>query len=257
MNTLKQYGFIEPTILKEDYVFGSNLPLEVINPSGNWEEWLPVFEHQAINYETWGCTIYSTLNQVETYFKKVFGFEPNYAERFNYNLVGITPPGASPSLAYESIRKQGVIDEPLLPRPNTLEEFLQPKPMLSGFLKKGLEFLDKYEFKHEWVDSPNPDTIKEALKYSPISVSVTAWIQENGLYVDRGMPNSHWTMAFKVEDGKIHIFDSYDSSIKILHPDHKIKVAKRIHITKRETPLPPKREWWNDFRLFKTWRFVL
>ena len=255
---LKNFGFKEDTITDDDYILGSSLPLEVVNPSQNWEEWLPKYEPQASKYETSGCTVWGTQNQIEAYMKKVFGFEPNYSERFNYILAHITHPGAPPSKAYESIRKQGLIDDVLLPYADTYKEFLQPNPMMKEFLKKGLEWQSKYDFKHEWIRNPNPDKIKEALKYSPICVSVTAWFQEGGLYVDRGQRNTHWCVAFKVEDNKVHVFDSYDNAIKILHPGHHTKFAKRIRIVKRETPLqikPQKRyNWFSWLNLLRTYK---
>ncbi len=251
---IKEFGFLEDVITEEDYILGANLPLEVINESQNWEEWLPVFEHQASRFETAGCTAFATLNQIECYMKKVFDFEPNYSDRFIYNVAKIIPPGAPPSRAYEAIRKKGVIDEGLLPYNNSLEEYSEPRPMLSGYIRNGKDWLSKYEFKHEWITNPNPAKIKEALKYSPVALSVTAWMEENGLYVDYGQRNTHWTLAYKVEDDKIHIFDSYEGR-KILHPDHNTKFAKRIRIVKRNKPLVIKRYswlgWYNLLRIYK------
>jgi len=260
---LKNYGFSEEEtkIEEEDYLSGI-LPREVVNPSANWEEWLPVFEHQAEKYETWGCTAYGTLNQIETYMKKVFGFEPNYSDRFTYILANISPPGAPPSRAYEAIRKKGVIDQALLPYADTYEEFIEPNPMLSGYIKNALEWHSKYKFNHEWIKDPTPDKIQEELKFSPIDVSVTAWIEQNGLFVDKGQRNTHWCEAFYVNGSKPVVFDTYNKSIKTLHPDHHIKYAKRIRIVKRAKPLPPlpaKSLWksiWADWRLLN-WRIKL
>ena len=257
---LKNYGFDETKVIikEEDYFLGSNLPLDVVNPSGDWQEFLPVYEPQASKFETWGCTAWGTLNQIETYMKKEFGGEYNYSDRFTYLLANISPPGATPTRAYEAIRKKGVIPDTLLPYAETYEEFLQPNPMLTEFLKKGLEWHSKYKFNHEWIKNPNPDKIKEALKFSPVCVSVTAWVSENGVYVDKGQRNTHWCLAFKVEDNKVHVFDSYDNAIKVLHPDHHTKFAKRIRIVKRAVPLQfkPKKRYnvFDWFNLFKVWK---
>lgn len=257
---LKNYGFNEKDVVieEEDYVLGS-LSQEVINPSGDWQKWLPIYEPQASKYETFGCTAWGTLNQIETYMKKEFGFEPNYSDRFIYILANISPPGAPPTKAYEAIRKKGVIDDALLPYADTYEEFLQPNPMLSGYIKNALEWHSKYKFNHEWIKDPNPDKIKEALKFSPVAVSVTAWIQENGLYVDKGQRNTHWCDCFVVDGSKPVIQDSYDQEIKVLHPDHHTKFAKRIRIVKREKPLVAEPMTWLEvlrswYDLKRIWR---
>lgn len=255
---IKNYGFNEKDVVitDEDYLLGS-LPQKVVNESGNWESSLPKYEPQASKYETFGCTAWGSLNQLETYMKHVFGGEYNYSDRFTYLLANISPPGAPPSRVYESIRKKGVIDDPLLPYADTYDEFLQPDPMLSEFTRKGLEWHSKYKFNHEWIDNPDPDKIKDALKLSPVAVSVTAWEKVDGLYIDRGQRNTHWCDCFFVNGSSPIVQDSYDQEIKPLHPDHHIKYAKRIYVTKRDKPLEIKkvRRWWWDFNIFKTYKF--
>jgi hypothetical protein len=77
--------------------------------------------------------------------------------------------------------------------------------------------------------------MKEALKYSPLGVSVTAWYEEDGVYVDRGQLNNHWCVCYGyIEDeGETYwkIFDSYDHSTKMLHPDHNISFCKRYSLS--------------------------
>jgi len=252
---IKNYGLIEDEIVisDDDYLLGA-LSQKVVNESGNWEKWLPVYEPQASKYETFGCTAWATLNQVECYLKHATGTEFNYSDRFTYILANISPPGAPPSRAYEAIRKKGVIDDLLLPYADTYDEFLQPNPMMKNFLRKGLDWLSNYKFFHEWVKNPTHDKLKEALKYSPVCVSVTAWIEEGGLYVDKGQKNTHWTMLFKYDGDSPVIFDSYDNSIKKLHPDHKIKFAKRILITKTARAMRKRPMWLNWFNLFKIYK---
>ena len=236
---MKNYGFDPDKLVieEEEYKLGA-LPFEVIAPDGQWEP--PVYEPQAEKYETFGCTVWGTLNAIEMYFKKVFGFEPNYNEVFTYILAGITLDGASPQKACEAIRKNGVVDNALIPFPATYEEFSDPKQITPTLKAKGIEWLSDYDFKHEWIMSPTQDDIKEMLKYSPIGVGVTAWFKdENGLYVSRGLKNTHWCCAFgTTEEGNIKIFDSYDSSVKVLHPSHQISVGKRYVIKKIEKELP-------------------
>jgi len=243
----KNYGF-DPNIIEilpEDWKFGARSDKTVLQPDGQWDEYLPEFEPQASIYETSGCTVWGGENQIETYLKRVFDIEPNYSERYNYILARVTLNGSSPQKPYESFRTQGLIEDAILPYSATYDEFITPSPMSKKYLNIGQKWADEWEYNHEWITSRDKSKIKgkiiEALQYSPIAVSVTAWFNEDGVYVDHGMPNTHWCLAYGYEtraDGiYIKIFDSYDHSHKILHKDHHISHAKRISITKR-TKLP-------------------
>jgi len=235
------YGF-NPRDVKIDpldWKFGSMSDRTVLEIEGQWDNYLPVFEHQADKYETYGCTVWGSLNQVETYLNRVFDFQPNYSDRYNYNIVGINPPGSNPHKALESIRKQGVIEESVLPYPDTLGEFITPRPMSEKYLSMGQKW--GYELVHEWVISRDQSKMKgkiiDALKYSPVAIGVTAWYLEDGVYIDKGEDNTHWTLCYGyhvLEDGTyLKVFDSYDNSIKTLHKDHFISLAKRIYIRQR------------------------
>ncbi|MCK6462840.1 MAG: hypothetical protein L6Q29_03430 [Candidatus Pacebacteria bacterium] len=255
-NELKNYGF-NPELIEikpEEYVFGAEkIPMVVIKPDGQYDDFLPIYEPQAEKYETSGCTVWGSQNQAECYFKKVFGFEPNFAEIFNYILAGVTLAGANPQNAYESIRNDGVVDNALLPIPDTYEQFSNPKQITSELKAKGKQWLEQYDFKHEWLIVPTKEQIKNTLPYSPVAIAVTAWIEQDGLYIDNGQPNTHWCLCYGyIEDERgiiLKIFDSYDHSKKLLHPDHKISVAKRIYIKKKEQPTElketPKISWWS------------
>ena len=238
-NELKNYGFIEPKIDKNHYIVGDGrlLGAAVLNPSGDWEKWLPVFEHQAKNFETYACTVFGLQSQVETMHKFLYGTEPNYDEKYNYNLANINPPGADPQITYETARRNGFI-QGLLPMTSTLEEFRTPRPMTEPYLSEGKKWLSSYFFDHDWVLTGNESqeqrikTLREELKKSPIGLSVTAWYEENGVYVDKGQSNTHWVELYKVDD-YMHIFDSYDMSKKKLPFSHKTSYAKRIVFYKK------------------------
>jgi hypothetical protein len=75
--------------------------------------------------------------------------------------------------------------------------------------------------------------MKIALKTSPLGVSVSAWYEENGKYVDRGTRNNHWCVCYKIDEEGVHVFDSYDHSKKILSLDHNIGRAKRIWLNRK------------------------
>lgn len=226
------------------YIFGSSLlPIIPYREDGDWEDALPKYEPQAEKYETNGCTVWGTQNQIETFYNGLYGIEPNYAERFNYLLTPVNPrSGADPQRVYENIRKVGLINNRYLPIPDTLEEFLDEDDITERMYRTGSRWLEKNELKHEWLWTLPPKTTAErlevmkfALRSSPLGVSVSAWFRgSNGKYIDNGLRNNHWCICYKIDDEGIHVFDSYDHSKKILDPNHYIHRAKRIWINKKQ-----------------------
>ena len=243
LGALVNHGFNEEDVVieQEAYILGSTskLPNIVYREDSQWPE--VAYEPQASKYETSGCTVWGSETQIEMFTKAVYGVEPNYDERFTYLNANVTLRGANPQDVYESIRHDGLIDnEPL---PETYDEFSDRAYLTPQRIKSGQEWKDKkFELYHHWLDNTSKETIVEELKYSPIGLSVTAWYQdEEGLYESRGQMNTHWCVCFgylKEWKGKpgiyLKIFDSYDHSVKILHPDHRIAFAKRIFLRKRE-----------------------
>lgn len=240
-NTIRQFGLLLEVPEATAYVFGGlgSLPQLVLQDNGQWDNFLPVYEPQFNKFfDSSGCTVWGWQNVMEIYLKRLVGVEYNFSERFNYIVAGIRPPGADPHKVAESIRNNGVIENALLPM--TPEQdflaFLRPNPMTKELLDKGLEF--PYELKHEYVfQSPiskeeRIKKMKEALRFSTLGISVTAWIERGGVYVDDGKPNTHWVACFGWNTKGFKIFDSYDQSIKTLSFDHNIQVCKRIYLEK-------------------------
>lgn len=260
MNKKNQYGFIHKEIEADEYVLGGRqLPRPVLQPTGQWHEYLPDYERQFTDlYDTYGCTVYGTLNALEMLDRRLKNRKSDYSERFTYNLVPVRPPGSDPHLVAETVRKFGLIDQALLPMTTTFEEFTATvKP---DALRLGLGWLKTNDMGHEWLWKGNiapeakDELLRDALRYSPIGVSVSAWTLVDGVYIDNDQPNNHWCVLIGFYDitGKIYkkVFDSYDQTIKILHPEHKIQFAKRYTLTEKVEKSPP---WWKVFinKIFK------
>ncbi len=256
---IKNFGFIRSEIDDTQYIFGASpLLSNDINPSGDWEKFLPDFEYQAEGYETYGCVPYGTENAVQTLMNFHFGTKINYSERFAYNLASIVPPGSDPHFVNEIMRKYGFISQERLPRSSTLEEFKKPRPMTTDYLSLGQDWLKHYTFGHDWVftNSPNKQArislLQSALKKGTVCISVTAWWEVNGLFVDNGQPNTHWTQLYKIDDdGTMYVFDSYAlimdgvplNAKKKLSPDHHIEMAKRYTVTIKDPTAQQKSLW--------------
>jgi len=235
---LKEYGFKAPSITDTHYVAGDGriLGASPIKPDGDWTNFLPKYEAQADKFETWGCVVFGGENQIETMNRFLFGVEPNFSERFIYNIVGIKPGGTDPQLVYEAIRRNGLINQEVLPATDSFEEFCKPRPMSEPYISEGKKWKEGYEYDHDWVlqgtetEKERIDTLRFNLMFSPLGVSVTAWFPD---YEDKGQVNNHWCMLYKMDDKFYYIFDSYDHSLKQVPLTHKISYAKRIFLSKK------------------------
>ena len=235
---MRNYGLIEGLQELSAYILGSSvIPYIYYNESGNWESSLPKFEKQRTknDFETNCCTVYATQNQIETFTKFVYGYEPNYSDKFTAILCGLDGSnGQDPQVAHENVRKNGLIEESELRTGTTLEDFFDKDDITGSLLAKGQRWLTRYEYTHEWVWDKRPENyievLRDALKTSPIAVSVSAWNEVNGVYVsNQGSVNNHYCLLYKIDDeGYPWIFDTYDYSKKKLAKDHNIRRAKRI-----------------------------
>lgn len=241
------YGYKRDIITPEHYVLGGALGISspVLNPSGDWTESLPIKEIQRTErYDTYNCTSYGTLNAIETLWRRLFGNETNWSERFTGITAGTRPPGNSPHAVAEAIRKFGLIPESMLAMADaeTLDDYYSPDPMTNALLKEGMKWLQQIEFKHEWVfndfDSlqKKQDKMLEALKFSPLGASVYGWQKKNGIYMKpKNAEDNHWTEVFNgIKGKKWMVYDSYDDTIKELAWDYDFGQAKRYYLGKKE-----------------------
>ena len=249
--TIQNHGFIPPKEIKpEEYIFGgkelgSGLPAIVIREDGQWLDFLPKKEIQRKNgFESLNCTNYGTLNCLEIYLKAVYEEDNDFAERYSGVVTGTTKNGNSPHNVIEKIRKYfGCIAEHYLPFDKTINswnKYYSPKPMAQKYLDLGKKWLDTYEVKHEWVFfSYTPDKherLKQALKYSPIGISVKAWKYRNGKYFkNKGETDNHWCCCVGYKEGDYWIiYDSYSKDIKHLEWGYDFQFAKRYYINKNK-----------------------
>lgn len=239
------HGFIEPVIKPEDYVFGDGKTgSEVLQPTGQWDSFLPSDEYQSRpSLETYNCTSFGTTNLCEILLKRKYGVDINYSERFLGINAGTKPPGNSPDKVADAIREYGLLEDFRLPfsdEVKTVEEYYSPNPMTARLAEFGKEWLRNWVFKHSWVFTGGSLESKqyklaEALKDSPIGVSVYAWNQAStGLYEKPvGATDNHWCTLYGYEFGQYwKIFDHYDDTHKQLAWNYDFGFAKKINITK-------------------------
>lgn len=241
---MKNYGFIQPQITPDNWVLGAIPQRKILEPEGDWTKYLPLFEKQHANFDTHNCTGFGTATIMETLHKRITSKpEENYSDRFIGICAGTYPPGNDPHKVAESIRKNRVVPEqtlPFSPDLKNVDEYYSFK----GADEMKLRNLAKsypYELNHWWLwttdqtKEQRKEKIREALKTSPLGVSVSAWYKRNGVYVDKGQPNNHWCVLYGEEKDKgWKVYDSYDESHKILSYDHNIQFAKGFQLVLKE-----------------------
>lgn len=248
----KKYGLIlEPIETREqgaEHLLGSIFGVDgpVINPSGDWSQWLPDKEPQMRRgVETQACTCYATLSALETLIFHKTGKAVNYSDRY-LAIVGKVDPyrGADPHRIAECVRKTaGCLAESKLPWTDdvkTPEDYYGiPQAIITQLMHEGTRWYDEYELAHEWVfQGGTPESkrklLQEALKKGPVCVSVSAWYYENDkryYYKPPGTLDNHWTVLAAAPPGKYVVFDSYDGYLKDLDPLYDFQVAKVYYLT--------------------------
>lgn len=244
------YGFIKPVIIKEHRIFGSSVTsYKIHKEDGNWENDLAPKEIQNEFLETYNCTSYNTLSQIETYMKGVFGISVDYSDRWLGIIAGTRPPGNDPSRIYDAIRKYGLVPDHMLPSTpdiTTIEEYYSFKGGdKDACYAEGQKWLEKWNFEHDWVFQGNYsiekkiNKMKLALKMSPLALAVYAWAQDQkGNYI-RINDDNHWTNCYNI-DQLLKIMDSYEPPKKDV--DMEIYFCKMISISKIESS--KKKENW-------------
>jgi len=238
---MKDFGLVENLQEFGAYIFGdNNVPYIPYQLDGDWEPFLPQFESQRINFETFCCTVFGTLNAVETLYKRLYNDEQNYSERYVAVLAGLDgTKGTDPQIICETIRKEGLVAQSVLPMTSREEDFFNMSAVTDSVRAKGQNWLVQHDFKHDWVWSySRPENyielLRKALQTSPIGVSVSAWNEVDGVYISEGKVNNHWCMLYKIDDeGYPWVYDSYSNSKKKLSKDHNIRRAKRFHLQKK------------------------
>lgn len=226
-----------------DWVFGStSLPSYATSEKteGEWKAYLPINELQRkFSFESQGCVSYSTLNAAETIIKYKYNKEENFSDRFLAKLSDTQRNGNSPNKVAETLRKAGVVHESEYewePDINTWDEFYAPVP--PKLFELAREFLSNYTFKHYYVQGTK-EAILDALQFSPVAISVSAWVRDNGIYKQFGADN-HFTLCygFNKQKDAYKVFDSYDDTFKLYDANAKIAVAKGFYVAKRKERKP-------------------
>ena len=239
MPSQKSFGLLIEPPSKTDYVAGDgNLTGEVINPTGDWLPFVPVFEHQAPLFETNSCASQATMNALEGLYKALFGIEPNHSDRMLAKGSGTDPKrGNSPQKVAEFFRKNWSVLEEDWPMAGvqTVEEYYKEFPDL--LYSKAEIVRGEGVFGYEAITNPTKLKLKEALTKGVVCISVAAWGKdENDIYYKpSSWRDNHYVWLLKIkENGNYLVFDSYDPSIKEYRGDAIPEIAYRYTLNEKE-----------------------
>lgn len=259
-------NFVYPDIKPEHYRLGA-LPLKEINLSGDWRPFLPPEEDQNVRgIESSACYVEAQQHAIATIEEHQFGeLNNNYSSRFNALLSGGTPSGGDPLVGADSIRNDGLVTDSAMPFDTAItswDDFHSWKGVSETSVRaEGKAYRSKKKLNNEIVfdrNVPLPQKqmlLRQALKASPVPLSVTAWYVNNDIYYKpEGLRDNHLVEAVYIDsEGYTYIRDTYSPYLKKLDKNYNFDFAMRWEVQKRDTVqelttyrdiLTVIRDWW-------------
>lgn len=250
-NNIIRSNFRYPTISETDFHFGSGKIVgTVLRENGDWRDYLPLEEAQSRAWlEPSSCYVSAQQNAIATILEEQFGIkDSNFSARFNCIFANGTPSGGDPLVGAQTFRDYGLIPEELLPFNEniyTWQEFVSFKYANKNVcLSSGKGFKGAWELNYDIVSTREEPLdvkfkkLKEALKYSPICLSVWGETDANGNYVPKqqGIHDTHFVEAVYVDDeNRIWIRDTYAPYDKKLPANYPFDFAMRHSVSKKNT----------------------
>jgi len=212
---------IEEQINPKDYRFGlvTGLSTEVLNPSRNWSNWIPLYEPQSrTGWDSQSCVTFSALNCLEMLYFRQFGIERNFSDRFTAVASETTTRGNYLSKVAETIRTVGLVDEQDYPFSDDIKDFWEfhKKPLPDELFIKADKFLDQFKVGWEWAGASQA-TIRAALQFSPLSVTVEVGnsVNNKGYYVNHDIIQyGHAIALYAITDDHYKCYDHYTNKFK-------------------------------------------
>lgn len=246
-------NFKYPEITDKHYRFGSNKFDDVILvPDGDWRPYLPIGEEQnRRGVESSACFVEAPQHAIATIEEKIFNeLDNNYSARFNALRAEGDENGGDPLKGAESIRKDGLINEDILPF-NELITSWNDYHSYKGqseevCIAKGQEWLNKKTFNYEVIIEKDDDLndkyskLKETLKRCPVPVSVTAWYRNDSgeYYKPEGYDDNHLVLCVYVDENNCpYIWDTYSPFLKRLTSMYNFDFGMRVAV-KKKTEIP-------------------
>jgi len=230
-----------------DYIAGvqSTIDFEIVNPTGDWTEYLPDNEMQIGTYfDTKACVSFSGNNTIETQLNRsktewqwlesngyIENGRVNLSDRFLAKMSGTTQDGNTLQKVCDTLRHAGAVPEKDWPYPR-----LQRTPVFDWgdfyaeipqeVINKGQQFLEKFEIQYEWVQ----DDFAKHLKQAPLQIAIGLCQPWDDNVAGCGIkPAGHAIMLYGIDEG-YKVLDQYEPYQKFLQPDYQIPWIMKIII---------------------------
>lgn len=242
-------NFIYPDIPESAYRFGSGqLVGTPLRENGNWIDYLPPEEEQRQHgVESSACFVEASQHSLATIQEEQFDLpDQNYSARFNALLSNGSVIGGNPLIAGDSFRHDGLIPEDMMPFGEEVSNWNEYHSWKGVDEQKcratGLKWLEDWQpnydlgFTREEPAMSKYIKLREILKYCPPAVSVTAWYEQNGVYIKpAGMSDNHLVLLVYIDElNRPYIWDTYTPHLKILEPYFNFDFCVRWSLTKKE-----------------------
>ncbi len=243
-------NFVYPTFKDTDFHFGSGeLKGVPLREDGDWRDYVPQGEEQKRNgVESSACFVEAQLHAISTIQEEQYGIvDQDFSDRFTLIYSNGSPYGGSPLDSAAAVRNKGVIPESMLPFSGDIVSWDEFNSFKGGnekacitagklWLKRWSPYND-IVFRREETIENKYRKLREALKYSPVPMSVAAWYRNaDGLYYKPdGAEDNHMVVCIYVDsEGCPYILDTYGPIfIKKLTPYFDSEFAMRWVVLKK------------------------
>ena len=227
----------EEIIPNKDGIFGSSHSFAgktIVRTDGQWN--VVEYERQFNeSFDTFSCLSFGRNNQEEIYLFNRYGLVKNYSDRAMAKISDTQPNGNTPQKVYQARKNKGYLYEnewPWLPEIKTWAEYMIEIPQ--NLITLALGYAAEWRYWHDYVPT-DPATLREALRYSPVGISVALMPDENGIYYKpAGWRDTHWAVLIGYYDnGDWKLFDTYPPFEKRIRADMIFEVGKIIEIDRQ------------------------
>ena len=241
-------NFIYPEILPEHYRFGSGQIIGTpLREDGDWRAYLPPEEAQNIRgIESSACYIEAQQHAIATIEEETYDeIDNNYSARFNALLSDGTEQGGDPIKGADSIRHDGLVKDSSMPFANEIQSWddfhswkgVNEKAVRAEGKKYNKSLAHDIVFEREDFVDTKYKKLRQALKFCPPPVSVTAWYQDDdGVYIKpEGSRDNHLVeLVYIDEDNHPYIRDTYPPYLKKLDSFYDFDFGMRWTISKKK-----------------------
>ena len=260
---LRNYGALIADPKESDFRVGgvSGIEYKVVNPSGDWADYLPTDEQQSWGWgDSFGCVSFSANNCIETILNHQIatGILPkadvdwltangyiesgkvNLSDRYLAKMSGTTRNGNYLNTVADTLRHYGAVPEKdWNSKVDRWERYYIE--VMPNVIAKGKDFAARFDIQYEWVcaGTSNLDAIRTHLKQAPIQIATavcSGWSTDSPVKACE-KPVQHATTVFRV-DSVVNDFDHYAPYRKQLVASYNIPYAMKYVVSPRSLASP-------------------